>query len=206
MGYYNRLKSYFTRNNTNTRKNTNIHNNITRNQKIASKTRNRNTRQKHARIGNLLAATAGNTRGNISAIRNERINNEYEAKIKEILQPIDSKPTKDGLLVTTTALGALSVVAAGDSTEAKSMIDNLINDLRKSKNNEERKKVVNDAMKSLKEILKPYETTAGKYAWKAGEGVVFAGKVLGKITFSIFYALYKILAYMGVYILIFFGL
>ena len=185
--------------------NTNIGNNITRRKKIASKTRNRNTRQKHARIGNLLTATTGNTRGNISAIRNERINNEYEAKIKEILQPIDSKPTKDGLLVTTTALGALSVVAAGDSTEAKSMIDNLINDLRKSKNNEERKKVVNDAMKSLKEILKPYETTAGKYAWKAGEGVVFAGKVLGKITFSIFYALYKILAYMGAYIIIFIG-
>ena len=200
MGYYNRLKSYFTR------KNTNIGNNITRRNQIASKTRNRNTRQKHARIGNLLTATTGNNRGNISAIRNARINNEYEAKIKEILQPIDSKPTKDGLLVTTTALGALSVVAAGDSTEAKSMIDNLINDLRKSKNNEERKKVVNDAMKSLKEILKPYETTAGKYAWKAGEDVVFAGKVLKKITFSIFYALYKILAYMGVYILIFFGL
>ena len=205
MGYYNRLKSYFTRKNTNTVNNTNIGNNITRRKKIASKTRNRNTRQKHARIGNLLTATTGNTRGNISAIRNERINNEYEAKIKEILQPIDSKPTKDGLLVTTTALGALSVVAAGDSTEAKSMIDNLINDLRKSKNNEERKKVVNDAMKSLKEILKPYETTAGKYAWKAGEGVVFAGKVLGKITFSIFYALYKILAYMGAYIIIFIG-
>ncbi len=194
-----------TTNNTNNTKNTNKTN--TKNQiRIAKRTRNRNKSQKHTRVGNLLATTTGNTRGNISAIRNARIDNEYEAKIKEILQPINGKPTKDGLLVTTTALGALSAVAAGDSTETKSMIDKLINDLRNSTTNEDRKKVVNDAMKSLKEILKPYETTAGTYAWKAREGVVFAGKVLGKITFSIFYALYKILAYMGVYIITFFGL